>query len=127
MSTSTNTSPASNPHFGHIDRAPYELGHLLQELPDYFSTFTPMTPEVLLKATAAAGHAHNANDTLMHGLEALGKMMFVAGANEQHELGVGTLSDLGCLIQHIAVEAQFLQETASCMDYAVRRQNGGEV
>ena len=105
MSNSTDTYPESNPYFNRIERAPYELGQLLLQLPDYFSAFAPMEPDVLLKASAAADHARNANDTLMHGLEAL--------------------AVLGCLIQHIAVEAQFLQETERSTKFAVQRQNGG--
>lgn len=121
---STNTSPASNPHFGHIDRAPYEFGYLLQRIPAYFPDSTPMEPDVLLRASAAADHAYNANYTLMSGLEALGKMMFVASSNER--LDATTVSDLGCLIQHIAVEAQFLQETENALRCAIRQQNGNE-
>lgn len=125
MSNTTATYPEANPHFNRVERAPYEFGQLLRQLPDYFSAFTPMKPDVLLKASAAADHAQNANDTLMHGLEALGRIMFVATVNEHHVLDMETLADLGCLIQHIAVEAQFLQETERCMRFAVRRQNGG--
>ena len=125
MSNSNDTYPESNPYFNRIERAPYELGQLLLQLPDYFSAFAPMEPDVLLKASAAADHARNAIDTLMHGLEALGRIMFVATVNQHHVLDVETLADLGCLIQHIAVEAQFLQETERSMKFAVQRQNGG--
>jgi len=120
----TNTSPSSNPYFKNTDRAPYELGCLLQQLPEDFSTVMPISPDVLLKVKAAADHAQNANDTLMSGLEALGKTMFVAASHEQ--LDDLTVSDLGCLIQHIAVEAQFLQETQLHLNDAVHRHNGGD-
>ena len=120
----TNTPPSSNPYFKNINRAPYELGCLLQQLPDDFSTAKPKTPEVLLKVAAAANHARNANDTLMSGLEALGKTLFVAASHEQ--LDDLTVSDLGCLIQHLAVEAQFLQEIHSHLGEAMRDHNDGD-
>ena len=117
---STNTSPASNPHFGNIDRAPYEFGYLLRRLPADFFPGIPLEPEVLLRASAAADHAYNANCTLMIGLEALGKLMFVASSNQQ--LDADTVSDIGCLIQHIAIEAQFLQETENALRSAIGEQ-----
>jgi len=119
----TNTPSSSNSYFKDIDRAPYELGCLLQQLPADFSSIMPIPSEVLLKVTAAANHAQNAHDTLMSGLEALGKTLFVAASNEQ--LDALTVSDLGCLIQHLAVEAQFLQETQSHLRYASGRHNRG--
>ncbi len=104
-------SPADNPHFKFIDRAPYELGYLLRKLPVDFSISRPLTPDDRLIAEAARSQAMNANDTLLHGLEALGQVMFVAGANEQNEVDAGHMASLGCLIGHIAVEIQFMQET----------------
>jgi hypothetical protein len=121
---STNTSPSPNPYFKNTDRAPYELGCLLQQLPEDFSTIVPITPDVLLKVTAEADHARNANNTLMSGLEALGKTMFVAASHEQ--LDDLTVSDLGCLIQHLAVEAQFLQETQLHLNDVVLRHHSGD-
>jgi hypothetical protein len=96
-----------NPHFNNIPRAPYELGHLLLRLP----TAGQLTSDDVLVAEAARKHAMNASDTLLSGLEALGQMMFVAATNNQFDLERGSLASLGCLISHIAVEQQFLQET----------------
>jgi hypothetical protein len=101
-----------NPHFDRINRAPYELGQLLQRLPEDLSPFSPTTPEVFQIAAAAAEHASNANDTLMEGMEALGDLLFVAGANQENTIDPGNLSRIGSLLQHLAVEGQFLQETA---------------
>ncbi|MGV3655247.1 MAG: hypothetical protein ACO1N5_13640 [Noviherbaspirillum sp.] len=47
----------------------------------------------------------------MYGLEALGQFIFVAGTNEHNDTDERSLANLGCLIKHIAVEAQFLRET----------------
>lgn len=113
------TTQSQNPHFNHIDRAPYELGHLLQQLPADFSSLSAVEPDVLLIAEAARDHASNANSTIMHGLEAIGQMMFAAGANTDFDIEHRTISDLGCLLQHLAVHAQFLQEAESNLSYAV--------
>jgi hypothetical protein len=115
--TSTQDSVESwkNPHFERVNRAPYELGHLLQRLPENFSSFSPARLEVIQIADAAAQHADNANGTLMRGLEALGEILFVAGANKENDIDQESIASIGELIQHIAVEAQFLQETMVCM------------
>ncbi len=116
------TPAPPNPYYLNPERAPYELGNLLLQLPEKFSPFTPQRADVLLKASAAASHAHNANHVLLHGLEAIGKTLFVAGTNESWELGPETLAHLGFLIQHLAVEAQFLQETEQQLSYVVSSQ-----
>lgn len=99
-----------NPHFDRIERAPYEIGHLLKKLPEGFSAYAPLTPETRLIAEAAQQHANNANDTLMRGLEALGNVLSIAGANQDGEASQSSLMGLGELIAHLSVEAQFLQE-----------------
>ncbi len=111
MSDTTRAAPGKNPHFERIDRAPYELGHLLKKMPADFSMFNPITADDRLIAEAAMNHATNANDILMNGLAALGNVMFVAGANGNSKVNSDDIADIGCLIRHIAVEAQFLQET----------------
>jgi hypothetical protein len=98
----------SNPFLKHIERAPYELGYLLLDLPRYTSQIPAKDKNGVLKATAAATHATNARHTLVDGLEALGSLMFVAGVNDESELDNGALSALGCLIKHIAQEIQLL-------------------
>jgi hypothetical protein len=118
-STTQTQTPPNNPHFNHIERAPYELGHLLQQLPADFSSLSAVEPDVLLIAEAAISHATNANSTVMHGIEALGQMLFLAGTNTDFDLERSSISDLGCLLKHLAVEAQFLQETESNLSYAV--------
>lgn len=116
---------SQNPHFAHIDHAPYELGLLLQALPPNFSAYFPATPDARLIAEAAAQHAGNANDTIMAGLEALGCMLFSAGLNEDSPVEGGQLASIGCLIRHLAVEAQFLQLTEGNLRDALRAQEGG--
>jgi hypothetical protein len=115
-------SITNNPHFERIERAPYELGYLLKKIPERFSSLEPQTEESCLIAVAAAQHASNANDTVMYGLEALGQILFVASNNEQNEVCPRLIGHIGSLIQHLAVEAQFLQETADNLRYALNEQ-----
>jgi hypothetical protein len=125
---SANKSPkstlAENPHFQHIGRAPYELGRLLQALPANFSALLPATPDALLMAEAAAQHAGNANDTILNGLEALGKVLFSAGLNEDCPVGGNHLASIGYLISHLTVEAQFLLETENDLRHTLRQHGG---
>lgn len=100
-----------NPHFEHIDRAPYELGYLLRQLPPNLSTYSELNEDTRQIIEAAADHASNAKYTVIHGLEAIGNLMFTAGANEDNELERITISNLGLLIAHLAADAQFLEET----------------
>jgi hypothetical protein len=106
------SAPAdNNPHFKNLNRAPYELGHLLKKLPANFDIpESALTPDDKLIAEAATQHAENANDTLMRGLDALGHLMFVAGQSDDWAVESRQLADLGCLISHMAIESQFLQE-----------------
>lgn len=101
----------TNPHFRRVDRAPYELGHLLKKMPADFTPYHPLTPDDRLIAEAARNHAMNANDALMRGLAALGHVMSVAGANSGGDIDSCQFMGLGELLTHIAVESQFLQET----------------
>lgn len=105
-----------NPHFAHIERAPYEIGRLLRKLPVDFSAHEPLTPEGRLIAQAVQSHASNATYTLMHGLEALGDVLSTAGRNQESELSRHSLTGIGELIMHLAVESQFLQE----LDWNIR-------
>lgn len=105
-----------NPHFARIERAPYEIGQLLRKLPTDFSAYAPLTPDSRLIAEAAQQHANNANDTLMRGLEALGNVLSIAGANQGGEASQSSLMGLGELITHLSVEAQLMQE----LDWNIR-------
>jgi hypothetical protein len=116
--TSTTSAPSNtpgkahgNPYLDHIDRAPYELGKLFKSIPADFSEFEEQTPETYLRLEATITHANNGNTTLMSGLESLGVSLFAASVLDGFEVGNSHLGNTGCLIQHIAVEAQLLQET----------------
>jgi hypothetical protein len=111
-------STTDNPHFQRIERAPYELGHLLQKMPESFSAVKPETSEDCLIAAAAAQHASNANQTVMNGLEALGQILFVASNNEQNEiepqlLGSVNNQSLGAIAQASWTNAMKLRASLS--------------
>ena len=120
--TATDSNTSENSYFNHIDRAPYELGHLLQRLPEHFSSRSEPTPtaDMQLIATAAAQHAENANDTLLRGLDALGRLIYTAADNDQGGISSQDMRSIGVLISHLAVEAEFLQETQSNLEFTLQ-------
>jgi hypothetical protein len=115
-----NRGARKNSHFNNIERAPYELTHLIRQLPTSLSKLSKSKAETRQIAQAAANHAKNANDTLLFGLEAIGKLIFIAGANNDHELDRASMADLGALITHLAVEAQAMQQTDSDIRFALQ-------
>ena len=108
-----------NPHFARIDRAPYEIGRLLQQMPSVFSSLAPIDPDDRLVGEAVAQHADNANQTLLHGLEAIGHVLQIAGSNKDWTVDADQISRLGGLIVHLAVEAQLMQEIEGDFRYAI--------
>jgi hypothetical protein len=117
----TQTSTQSNPHFFRAERAPYELGYLLQKLPRDFNSYSPATTDDLLIATAAARHADNALDTIMRGLESIGACLFSA-VNDADSLDNRHVRGISELIQHLSVEAQFLREKSIDLTFIVTAQ-----
>lgn len=99
---------------GPVDRAPYQITHLLRRLPESFSVHQPFAQADRAVAEVVAQHASNANDTLMHGLAALGHVMMLAGLNKDFEVEGRHVARLGDLITHMAVEAEAMQELG-CM------------
>lgn len=97
-----------NPHFNHVERAPFELGKILLELPRYGSQIESGDKDGAQRAEAAVRHATNAKSTLLYGLESLGKCLFIAGTSDSYELKDNEIADLGCLIRHIATELHML-------------------
>lgn len=114
-----------NPHFRHIERAPYELGYLLLDLPEGINQYEKQTEEAYLKAEAAALHADNAAHTLLFGLQAVGSLMASAGCSDEVAVERGTLSALGSLIEHLACEMQFLGEVEDRMRAVTRSRDQG--
>jgi len=96
----------SNPHFKNSNRAAYELPFLLVNLGPVSSSATQDQAQM---AKAVASHACNANDVIMRGIETIGQMLFHYAADRDVELDRYHLGSLGELLQHLAVEAQYLQ------------------
>ncbi|CAG9934086.1 hypothetical protein [Candidatus Nitrotoga arctica] len=58
----------------------------------------------------------------MGGLEALGSILSVAATNNGLEVDKRHIGDIGCLIQHLAVEAQFMYEIFDWYELALSEQ-----
>ena len=118
----SNTTPAQgNPHHRNVDRAPYELGFLLKSLPAGFNGFQRATPDTLQIADSAARHAYIASSTVLCGIEAIGACLSSAIIGADVPIEAAHVRGLAELIQHLAVEAQFLQETHVELGDALRR------
>ena len=107
---------------GEVGRAPYQLAHLIRQLPEDFSLYAPFAEAHRPVATAVAHHASNANDTLLHGLAAIGHVLMVAGLNTDGQVDGSHLARLGDLITHLAVE----METMQVLTWAIREALQGE-
>ncbi|NHZ40087.1 hypothetical protein [Massilia aquatica] len=112
---------ATNPHFENRERAPYEFGSLLRQLPSSFPADHVMSSDERQMVTAAIKHAFNANYMLMSGIEAIGHLLFSAANSSDFPPSATVLEHLGGLIKHIAVEAQFLQEQREEMQEDIDR------
>lgn len=79
------------------------------QMPADFTGHSPLTPEKRKVIEAIREEVISDNETLMHGTEALGNIMFLAGVNNKgSELSKNSLASMGSLISHIAVQMQFL-------------------
>lgn len=101
---------AELPVLGPVDQAPYQITHWLRQLPESFSFHNPLPEAVRPVAEQVAQHASNANDTIMHGLAALGQVIMTAALTAEGEVTPSHLARLGDLITHLAVEAEAMQE-----------------
>lgn len=106
---------AADTHFRNIDRAAYELPWLLKRLPTESLMSRALTPDERLIAEAAESHAFNASSALMHGIEAIGHLLFSTATNHDNPIDPSQLVGLAGLVTHLAVEAQYLQETELMM------------
>lgn len=126
-----NTNPDAvdgpgNPYYRNPDRAPYELGHLLQQLPSDFGLTPAAAPEHMQIASAIERHADAAGSTILCGIEAIGRLMEIAGTHEEEVISAHTLFCLGDLLRHLAVEGQYVRGIGDSMAYAtaLRAQRG---
>jgi hypothetical protein len=97
--------------FKHCERAPYEIAHLLRQLPPDTSRLTPQTEETRAIAYAVHRHACNGLDNALCSIEVLGKLLVKIGCNAQdNTLDAGQTVDVGALFQSLAVQAQMYYE-----------------
>ncbi|MFC0169664.1 hypothetical protein ACFFKC_16385 [Pseudoduganella danionis] len=107
-----------NPYFANPDRAPYELGQLLQQLPADFGVSPVVELKHVQMASAAEVHAKAAGMTILSGIEAIGQLVEMAGANEEEKVPAYTLFCLGGLLRHLAVEGQYMESVSGSLAYA---------
>jgi hypothetical protein len=114
----------SNPFLNNPERASYELAYLLRELPRHL-TREPLTDEQVQMMDAAEMQACNYGDALTHGLEAIGRVMWTASANEENEISARDIGHIGVLVSELAVQIQFLSEFRSavldCRDKTMKK------
>lgn len=113
----------ANPHFTSIDRAPYELARLLQNLPPNFE-LGKLPVDQQLMAHAAVDHAANYGTAVLSGIEAIGHLLFSAATNDKWPLEQRVAADVGALLSALAVQAQYLREFTAAADSALARQGG---
>lgn len=113
----------ANPHFDidKIERAPYELARLLQDLPPKHEA-ARLTKDQRLMVGAAADHAANYNTAVLAGIDAIGQLLFAAATNDKGPLESRVAADVGALLSALAVQAQFLGEFTAAADSTLARQ-----
>lgn len=97
------------------DRPSYELPKLLKALDAETSRNDDMTEDQRDQAEDIETHAINLLDVIGDGIEAIGKALFSCGANTEWPLDARAISSIGALIQHLAVEQQYLRYVESDM------------
>jgi hypothetical protein len=97
-----------NPAFNNVGRAPYELGYLVKNIGE-ISMDVVLTDDLRNKVSAAVTHAQSSTETLLSGLESLGKMLALIGPLDERVDG-DVVTNIGELIAHMAVEVQYVRD-----------------
>lgn len=115
----------ANPHFDieKIERAPYELARLLQDLAPKHEA-SKLTKDQRQIVHAAADHAANYNTAVLGGIEAIGQLLFAAATNDKGPVEQRVVADIGALLSALAVQSQFLGEFMAAADSTLARQGG---
>lgn len=100
---------SANNFFANEDRASYELGNFLRRLPAHLRN-VELDAQQRLMVEAAEQHATNLSQTLLHGLEAIGHVMYSSAHSDDCPLDPRQLSGLGELVKELAVQLQFLDD-----------------
>lgn len=99
-----------------VERAPYEFGRLLRSLPDSLDLPTAsITDEQSKQLVAADCHAAEYINTLLNGLESMGRLIYSASLNTRQTLESQDVAQVGRLVTELAVQLQFLDEFRSAV------------
>jgi hypothetical protein len=108
-----------NPAFNNVGRAPYELGYLVKNIGE-IGTDAVLTDSQRSQVGAAVTHAQNSTETLLSGLESIGKMLALIGPLEERVDG-DVVTNIGELIAHLAVEVQYVRDVEDEMSGILSR------
>lgn len=109
----------NNPAFNSVGRAPYELGYLVKSIGE-ISMDAVLTDDQRNKVSAAVNHAQNSTETLLGGLESIGRMMALIGPLDDR-LDGDVVTNMGELIAHMAVEVQYVRDVEDEMRGILKR------
>ena len=110
-----------NPAFNNVGRAPYELGYLVKNIGE-IGMDAVLTDRQRNQVAAAVTHAQNSTETLLSGLESIGKMFALIGPLEERVDG-DVVTNMGELIAHLAVEVQYVRDVEDEMSGILTRDN----
>jgi hypothetical protein len=102
----TATNPG-NPYLNEPDQPIIAIFRLMRQLPDDITNAGSLTHDQAQMAFAVASYATDTHITLVRGLAEIGKLMHEAGPDSGDRM-----PHFGPLIQHLAVEAEFMWDTA---------------
>lgn len=108
-----------NPAFSNVGRAPCELGHLVKRIGE-IGVDAVLTDEQRDQVGAAAHHAQNSTETLLSGIESIGKMLALIGPLDERVDG-DIVTNIGELICHMAVEIQYVRDVEDEMTGILKR------
>ena len=112
---------SANPFFINGERAPSELCDLLEKLPARFES-VELTSDDLQILDAADAHAENYNHALIDGIDAIGRLLFIASTNTGDGVSSDLISKTGHLLSAMAVQAQYLGELQSSIRFTLSKQ-----
>lgn len=114
---------ADNPFLVHLARPAYELPRLLTSIHHIFNHISynePLTKDEILKCEAAKAHAANSQNTIAHGIESIGQLLYLAG-NSEDGLDPRHLCRIGELVTDLGVQMQHLHDVESDIVYVIAR------
>jgi len=99
----------STPIFQHSERAAYELGDLLRNLPAQLHGAS-LNAEKLEQVQAADTHAMNSTVILLDGLQSLGRVMYSACLSGDAAPDITDCARVGMLVTEIALQLEFMND-----------------